>query len=429
MRAWVVVVSLMLAAGCGKKGAPLAPVVRIPSAVDQIAARRVGRDVYVTLTVPRQNIDASVPADVARIDVDAYTGVRQPSRARWADLGTVVGSVPVAPVVPAPLPGAAPAPPPDPAAGAVQGTPVTVIDTLEGAAFTQGRLDPVPPVRRGGRVPVPSATTVLPLRRFYFAIPFSPRGRSGPTGAAAELSLADVPDPPTDLAVVYDPMGVRLSWSPSGGLLGFLLDREIPWEPAPFDQPVALAPPPVSGPTRYNVYLDRAPDPLELPGPAQAPAAWRVVPPQPANAAPIADLTMTDALNFERERCYVLRAVRGVAPNVSESDATPRTCVRPVDTFPPPSPTGLAAVAGEGAISLIWEPSSAPDAGGYLVLRGAAGDATLQPLTPRPIVDASYRDSAVTTGQRYVYAVVAVDDRLPIGNVSAPSVRIEETAR
>ena len=426
MRAWVVVVCLMLTAGCGKKGAPLAPFVRIPSAVDEIAARRVGREVYVTLTVPRQNIDASVPADVSRIDVYAYTGVRPPVRARWADLGTVVGSVPV---VPALLPGAVPAPPPDPAAGAVQGPRVTVIDTLEGAAFTQGRLDPIPTVRRRGQVPPPSATTVLPLRRFYFAIPFSPRGRPGPTGAAAELSLAEVPDPPADLAIVYDPLGVRLSWSPSGGLLGFLLDREIPWEPAPFDQPVALAPPPVSGPTRYNVYLDRAPDPLELPGPAQPPAAWRIVPPQPANAAPIADLTMTDALNFERERCYVLRAVRGVVPNVSESDATPRMCVRPVDTFPPPSPTGLAAVAGEGAISLIWEPSSVPDAGGYLVLRGAAGDATLQPLTPLPIVDASYRDSAVTTGQRYVYAVVAVDDRLPIGNVSAPSVRIEETAR
>lgn len=426
MRAWVVVVSLVLAAGCGKKGAPLAPVVRIPAAVDQIAARRVGREVFVTLTVPRQNVDASIPADVGRIDVYAYTGVRPPSLARWAALGTVIGSVPVLPV---PVPGALPSPPPDPAAGAVQGTPVTVIDTLQGDAFTQGRLDPPLPVRRGGLAPLPSATAELPMRRFYLAIPFSPRGQPGPRGAAAELSLADVPDPPTDLGIAYDPLGVRLTWSPSGGLIGFLLDREIPWEPAPFDQAVTLAPPPAVGPTRYNLYLDRAPDPLELPRPALPLAAWRAGPPQPANPAPLAGLTMTDALDFERERCYVLRAVRGVAPNLSESDATPRTCVRPVDTFPPPPPAGLAAVAGEGAISLIWEPGSALDAGGYLVLRGAAGDATLQPLTPLPIVDASYRDSAVTTGQRYVYAVVAVDDRLPLGNVSAPSVRIEETAR
>jgi hypothetical protein len=86
-------------------------------------------------------------------------------------------------------------------------------------------------------------------------------------------------------------------------------------------------------------------------------------------------------------------------------------------------------VAGEGAISLIWEPRDELDLGGYLVLRGEPGDATLQPLTPAPIPEASFRDTTVVPGRRYVYAVVAVDDRLPLGNVSAPSPRVEETAR
>jgi hypothetical protein len=35
----------------------------------------------------------------------------------------------------------------------------------------------------------------------------------------------------------------------------------------------------------------------------------------------------------------------------------------------------------------------------------------------------------VMSGRRYVYAIVAVDDRLPLGNMSAPSPRVEETAR
>ena len=39
-------------AGCGKKGPPLAPFVRIPAGVEKIAASRLGNDVYVTLTVP-----------------------------------------------------------------------------------------------------------------------------------------------------------------------------------------------------------------------------------------------------------------------------------------------------------------------------------------------------------------------------------------
>jgi hypothetical protein len=32
-------------------------------------------------------------------------------------------------------------------------------------------------------------------------------------------------------------------------------------------------------------------------------------------------------------------------------------------------------------------------------------------------------------GTRYVYAVLAVDSRLPVPNISAESMRIEETAR
>jgi hypothetical protein len=62
-------------------------------------------------------------------------------------------------------------------------------------------------------------------------------------------------------------------------------------------------------------------------------------------------------------------------------------------------------------------------------LRGEAGGDTLQPLTPAPITEARYRDAAVTPGVRYVYAVVAVDNRFPVPNVSAPSERAEETAR
>src|ERR1051325_8159172 len=53
---------------CGKKGPPLAPFVHIPAAIDKISAERVGSDVYVKVIVPAQNIDASKPADVARVD-------------------------------------------------------------------------------------------------------------------------------------------------------------------------------------------------------------------------------------------------------------------------------------------------------------------------------------------------------------------------
>ena len=302
-------------------------------------------------------------------------------------------------------------------------------------------------------MPAPAPAAPAPLRRFYLAIPFSPRGRPGPPGAAAELMLGDIPEPSANLSVAYDAAKVLLEWEPAGGLLGFLLDREVPMELPPFDEPVPVvacppllrrrhpgrapvraspsapaAPPsaPAAPPgTSYNVYEDVAPDPLAQPAPASKAGSWRATPPTPLNAAPFKALALAAPLEFERERCYRVRAVRGGV----ESDPSPPACVRPVDVYPPPPPPAPDAVAGEGVINLIWEPSSAIDLGGYLVLRGAAGDATLQPLTPTPIFEATYRDTTVTPGRRYAYAIVAVDDRVPLGNRSDPSPRVEETAR
>jgi hypothetical protein len=45
-----------------------------------------------------------------------------------------------------------------------------------------------------------------------------------------------------------------------------------------------------------------------------------------------------------------------------------------------------------------------------------------------PIADSSFTDETVTPGVRYVYEVTAVDNRLPLANVSAPA-RVEVTAR
>jgi hypothetical protein len=64
-----------------------------------------------------------------------------------------------------------------------------------------------------------------------------------------------------------------------------------------------------------------------------------------------------------------------------------------------------------------------------VVLRGAPGDATLLPLNAAPVIETQFIDRTVTPGTRYVYAVVALDSRLPVPNASAESAHIEETAR
>ena len=133
--------------------------------------------------------------------------------------------------------------------------------------------------------------------------------------------------------------------------------------------------------------------------------------------------------NIGRQRCYVVRAVRGTGASAIEGPPSQPTCFIPTDSFPPSVPTRLAAVADERGISLIWEPSAEPDVAGYVVLRGEASDATLQPLTPTPVPDPRYRDTTVVSGRRYVYAVRAVDGHVPVPNVSDESTRVEETAR
>jgi hypothetical protein len=85
-------------------------------------------------------------------------------------------------------------------------------------------------------------------------------------------------------------------------------------------------------------------------------------------------------------------------------------------------------VAGEGAISLIWQGVDAVDLAGYLVLRGEAPSGALTPIFEAPLRETTYRDGSAKPGLRYIYAVVAVDRAMP-GNRSALSNKVEETAR
>jgi hypothetical protein len=429
-----------VAAGCGKKGPPLAPIVRIPTAVAMMQAERVGSDAFVTLTIPNTNIDRSVPVDIGRVEVYGYTGLRPPSPARWVEFGELVASIPV---IPPPLPDAAPteAIPIDPSKGALPGTMVTVLDRLSGQKLVQGKVEEAP--ARGGRAPTPVVTASAPepdiLRRFYSAVAFSARGRPGPPSPNAEFRLIEAPEPPTLVAAPYSETMVALQWSPSGGILGFLFNSALPPEEPPLNEflepivqppatPAAPEPALPSGPVRYNVYRELEPDPFAPPDPTGR-LPWTEVRPMPINPAPLDAMTFSDSVEFNRERCYVVRAVRGMPPNAVEGDASMPSCFIPVDMFPPAPPVRLVAVADEGGISLIWEPNAEPDVAGYLVLRGEPTDATLQPLTPTPVTEARFRDTHISAGKKYVYAVVALDSRLPFGNISAESNRVEETAR
>ncbi len=268
-----------------------------------------------------------------------------------------------------------------------------------------------------------------PLRRFYYALAFSPRGRPGPPGTFGELRLTALPAAPTALTAISIPDAVRLEWEPSGGLIGFLLERALLPELSPLDDPLpdsassSASAATLQGPTRYNVYLELAPLEEKTTQP-QVEAAL-------VNPAPIDTLTFTDPLTGldGRRRCYVVRAVRGDGAQVVEGTPSEPVCIVPADDTPPEAPSTPSITSSDGAITLIWAPNAEPDIAGYLVLRGEAGDATLTPVTDTVVTETRFTDRTVKPGVRYVYAVQAIDSRLPRPNVSLESARVEETAR
>ena len=440
MRVLVLCGVLAAALGCGKKGPPLTPYVRIPQAIGTVETRRLGDDVFLTFAVPAQNLDASRPADVDRIDVYAVTTTEPRPPNRLLEGASLVAQLKVTPAEPPgtpdlpPLPPPGVLPPPDQAMP-VQGNFVTVLDRLEPAEFV-----PVPLAPRPGRQPVTVTPAIPPppprLQRTYVAVAFSARRRSGPASPAVVVFLEPPPEAPRTVEASFTSDGVTVTWEPSGGIIGFLVDKQLPIEALPVDDDVvarraAAAVPlaPLPGPTRYNVYLSLAADPLQLPSATTERPPWQRIPQGPVNLEPLEAQTMTDALEFERERCYVVRAVRGSGAAVMEGPPSPTTCVKPVDVFPPAAPPAPQAVVAEGAISLIWEASTSTDVSGYLVLRGEGANATLLPITPSAVVETSFVDRQVVAGTRYTYAVVAVDSRIPLPNTSEPSAPVEETAR
>jgi hypothetical protein len=413
--------------GCGKKGPPLAPIVHIPAAVETIEARRRGNEVSLTFTVPAKNIDGTMPVDIGRIEIYGYTGNTAPPRTRFLEVGTLVGTI----TVPAQKPDAPPdaAPPPG---TPVPGGRVTIHESLTPESLVAKPIPPAPVAKRDAR-PLPAlpvatgaAAETGPLRRFYLALPFSPRGRLGPPGTVAELKLTELPEPPADVKATNLADSIRLEWEPSGGLIGLLLERALPPELSPLDNPLpdTAGPPPgpasLQGPTRYNIYREIAP--LEGTKASVEPET-----PAPINPAPLETFTFSDpvvALDG-RQRCYVVRSVRGEVEGVPSGP----TCVVPTDDAAPEPPAGLRVTVTDGEIRLDWQPNAEPDVAGYLVLRGEAGDATLTPVTDTVVTEARFTDQTVRPGVRYVYAVKAIDSRLPRPNVSGESAREEATAR
>ena len=440
-----------MAAGCGQKGPPLAPFARVPAVVADVTALRLGDDVYLSFPVPAANVDGQQPADIAALEVYAITATSPPETEEQRELATLIATLPVRPIMtPSATPAVAAAGKPEALVelpvvplppGIDRGAPAVVRETLTAEARVAVELPP----RKGVVAPLESPDEevfVGPLvapapsqqpRRYYFVIGVSPRGRKAPASVPVPVPLDQASRAPGAPAVTFTETDLTIKWPPSPDARSAAF-AEPPPPAAPVPVPGNATPPaPVLPPlpakslgfqsdaTTYNLYEVPAGAAPEDPFALAVPAALT---PQP--------LAVTEhvikGVTFGVERCFVVRPVDKMGGATVMGAASPKTCVTPADTFPPAAPSSLAAIAGNGVISLIWEPNTESDLAGYLVLRGDAPGDTLRAITPEPVAATTYRDTTARAGTRYVYVVVAVDRATP-QNVSARSNRVEETAR
>ena len=428
---------IVVTVACGMKGPPRPPVSIVPSQIDLPEIARVTDRVYLTFQVPASDSDGDSPGDIDRVEV--YGVTTQPTLDRpteefsddWLDAATLVASIPVRP------PGAIP---PEVLSDSddtesetdsfqdrfddgfvAQGELITVVERLTPESFIpvviddddddeeeeeeeeDGRLMPVTFVAP----PIP-----MPAVRSYVAYGVSSRRREGDPSPMAIVPLTEPPESPQPVTVTYTAECDSVQWE-EPEYFRYLIQPEGPTGEFLESAPVLN----VSAASEY-VVLDLAntgdPD-LERPVALEEPQSVTVY---------------TDSeIEFGATACYAVQTLEHVTEDLEiYGNASPATCVVFTDTFPPAPPTGLIAVADAGSINLVWDENSESDIGGYLILRGLASDGTLQPLTPEPVNESTYRDTLVVSGEQYIYQVIAVDSVVP-RNASLPSGQIVQTAR
>lgn len=119
---------------------------------------------------------------------------------------------------------------------------------------------------------------------------------------------------------------------------------------------------------------------------------------------------------YGKRYAYTVQAVVKTGTSEADSEISAPIEIVPADKFPPAVPGGLTAASTPDSVELAWERNTDPDFAGYRVYRSADGAAF------EKIADSleapNYSDRNVARGQRYHYAVSAVD---LLGNESARS--------
>jgi hypothetical protein len=403
--------------GCGKKGPPLAPLVIVPARISSVTAKRFNDHVYITLQIPSEDTIESELVDFERVEIYAMT--TQPGDIRdsqltfddWVNAASLVTTIRVRPPDSTDLE--------EEIASVSLGEDVTVVELLTSNEFVPvvlendaENLERDTDLNRESSfvLPLISPSVQRPLKRTYIIRGISTRGREGSPSLPFAVPLTNPPDPPSQAIVTYTEDEIRLSWE-------LPLTARLPIQELAVDGTLESAPSiNLQVPSTFEVYeasevLDVNQEPL------------------PLNSVTLASTNFTfQQVTFGIEKCYVIRTVDVIGGMEIRSRPSAPTCVQFMDTFPPAVPSGLIAVATEGAVNLVWDANAERDLEGYVVWRGQPSSEILEALTIEPTRDTTFFDVTVEAGTTYEYAVQAVDQAVP-PNYSVLSDRVVERAR
>ncbi len=201
---WLIVAAASIA--CGKKGAPLPPLIRVPAPPADFTAERRGEEVKLQFTVPSANTDGTRPANVERLDILRFTGPSAATDADLVKLGTKVASVPVKAPANPDITTEADEPPEEPELkdeGLDQGAVAQLEDTLVPAALKavelpkKGRRGGARRPGQGGAGAAARAASSAARSTLYVIVGINTKGRKGPMSRRVRVPLVPPPKPPS----------------------------------------------------------------------------------------------------------------------------------------------------------------------------------------------------------------------------------------
>lgn len=428
--------TLPASVACGKKGAPLAPLVHVPVAATDFTAKRIGDTVHLQLTVPPANTDGSRPADIEWLTIYGFTGTPVSSD-DFIKKGTVVARFPVRkPPPPVPEGGTAPPLPPPTGPGLDQGALAVAIEELTPALHQP--ILPKAPKRPPPPPPAPSNTVLalplggppaeVPLARLYVSMGTNHDKQKGPFSARLSVPLLQPPSPPSVLPITYTETAVTITWTPpadarqhvqvptpmpppapattTGTVLGVPTSTSsispipsvVPWtataaSPAPVATPRAATPPATT------------PD---------VPAATPPVVTTPAATTPAAPAAATPAATSETTAPAAAAAVPAAVVPSRPLSLPSVASVFNVYDVPSPDAKDKDAAAQPVAPTPAAQPGAAQPPPAPL----------LAPLNAAPLAVATYQDTRMEFGVERCYAVRTVNlyGTLPIESLPSEPV-------